>query len=238
MWQVATFQPVGLFSLRPYNATTSGGKTLLVPSPFAVKMALLDVIFREEGRSAAEQEWNALRSLEIAIRLPQRLVVNHTFVKILRLKKGGASDSSGTGLVTPLGNTIAFREYVGFGGPIEVALGGEGAASLALRLARVNYLGKRGGFLQIVAPPRPSATLEAVDGRGWTTLTAEAGEIVMGGTLQPLDDCGPKMTLAHADIYSSKRLTVNRDEGRVIRPIVLPVRAISSGRSFTLYEHL
>ena len=84
MWHVATFLPVGLFSLRPYNATTSGGKTLLVPSPFAVKMALLDVLFREQGRAAAEAQWRALRDLEVAVRLPARLVVNHTFVKVLR----------------------------------------------------------------------------------------------------------------------------------------------------------
>lgn len=238
MWHVATFLPVGLFSLRPYNATTSGGKTLLVPSPFAVKMALLDVLFREQGRAAAETHWPALRDLDIAIRLPERLVVNHTFVKILRPKKRGASDDSGTGLLAPLGNTIAFREYVWFGGPLELAIGGEQSDELATLLLQMNYLGKRGGFLQLAAPPQSVEVLPANDSHPWTILTAQNPAFVAGGTLQPLDDCGQKMTLAHADIYSGKRLGLNREDGRVIRPVVLPVRAVSSSRSFTLYKHL
>ncbi len=46
MWLIATYQPTSLFSLRPANATTSGGKTLLTPTPFALKMALLDAAIR------------------------------------------------------------------------------------------------------------------------------------------------------------------------------------------------
>ena len=102
---------------------------------------------------------------------------------------------------------------------------------------QVNYLGKRGGFLQLAAPPQAMDTLPT-HGETWTILTAKDPAFVMGGTLQPLDDCGEKMTLSHADIYSGKRLGLNREDGRVIRPIVLPVRAVSSSRSFTLYQHI
>lgn len=239
MWQVVSFLPVGLFSLRPYNATSSGGKTLLVPTPFAVKMALLDVLFREQGSAAAERWWPSVRALSVALRLPRRVVVNHTFVKILRTKKNGASDDNGTGLVTPMNNTIAFREYVGFGGAFDLALGGEGNSDLAALLAQVNYFGKRGGFVQLLRPPEPCARLEPTDdGRDWTVLTAEVPSIVMGGTLQPLDDCGPKMSLEQANIYSGARLGLDRADGRLIRPVVVPLRTISSSRSYTLYEHV
>ena len=122
MWLTASFRPVGLFSLRPYNATASGGKSLLVPTPFSVKMALLDVLFRLHGRQKAQNLWPAMRDLQVAIRVPEHVVLNHTFVKILRPKKAGASDKQGTGLMTPMGNTVAFREYVYFAGSFGLAL--------------------------------------------------------------------------------------------------------------------
>ena len=49
MWHIAKYEATSLFSLRPYNATTSGGKTLVTPTPFAFKMALLDVAIRTYG---------------------------------------------------------------------------------------------------------------------------------------------------------------------------------------------
>ena len=49
MWTIARFASTSLFSLRPANATTSGGKSLLTPTPFAIKMSLLDVAIRVYG---------------------------------------------------------------------------------------------------------------------------------------------------------------------------------------------
>jgi hypothetical protein len=223
--------------LRPYNATSSGGKTLLIPTPFSVKMALLDVLFRERGVEQAKRLWPTLRDLEVAIRLPETLVVNHTFVKILRPKKRGASDDTGAGLVTPMSNTIAFREYVYFSGAFELALRGEQLDEVATLLSHVNYFGKRGGFVQLRAAPTQVESLDTGVGEGWTTLTRE-GAFVMGGTLQAMDDCGPKMTLEHADIFSGKRLALHQPNGRIIRHIVLPVQVESSSRSYTLYRRL
>ena len=51
MWVLATYQPTTFFSLKPSNATSSGGKTLLTPTPYAIKMGLLDAAIRTEGIS-------------------------------------------------------------------------------------------------------------------------------------------------------------------------------------------
>ena len=55
MWLVSEYEASALFTLKPATATASGGKTLLVPTPFAIKMALLDVACRLAGRAAAEE---------------------------------------------------------------------------------------------------------------------------------------------------------------------------------------
>ncbi len=56
MWIVAQYLPVAPFSLKPAAATSSGGKTLLAPTPYAIKMALLDVAIRTLGLKALEAQ--------------------------------------------------------------------------------------------------------------------------------------------------------------------------------------
>lgn len=45
LWVTARLTVNTFFSLRPASSTSSGGKTLLTPTPFALKMALLDVAY-------------------------------------------------------------------------------------------------------------------------------------------------------------------------------------------------
>lgn len=236
MWHVATYDSTALFSLRPANATTSGGKTLITPTPFAIKMALLDVAIRVYGRKAGEAWFARLRDLEVAVQLPDNFTVIKTFVKILRPHKGGARDTFGTGLEGPLGNTIAYRELVHYGGALKIAVRdgsgkGEGPPHSAL-LAQIHYLGKRGGFIQYTG-----AVTDADIDPSFTRLDREVSEtFAINGVLQLLDDCGPKMTFAHADIYSGKRIAVGEPNGRLLRSVVLPYRVIRSSRTFDLYE--
>ncbi|MEL6525291.1 MAG: hypothetical protein AAFQ07_06225, partial [Chloroflexota bacterium] len=59
MWVIAEYEATALFSLKPANATSSGGRTLLVPTPFAIKMAILNVVCLVEGVAQADSvcEW-------------------------------------------------------------------------------------------------------------------------------------------------------------------------------------
>lgn len=235
MWHIATYQSTALFSLRPANATASGGKTLITPTPFAVKMALLDVAIRVHGRKAGEAWFPRFRDLEVAVKLPEHLTVIKTFVKILRPHKNGARDTFGTGLEGPMGNTIAYRELVHYGGAIGIAvhdIGQKGEPPpLPSLLAQIHYLGKRGGFMQVV----DFAAVDDIE-PGFTRLDqAVSSAFSIGGMLQLLDDCGPKMTFAHADIYSGKRIGIGKPDGRLLRSVVLPYRVIRSGRTFDLY---
>ncbi|MEN9935149.1 MAG: hypothetical protein RLZZ387_1728 [Chloroflexota bacterium] len=237
MWTVAQYQPTALFSLKPATATSSGGKTLICPTPFALKMALLDAALRTRGEMAVRPLWKDIRDLRIRLQLPERLSVIHTFTKIVRPKKNGPSDDEGVGVPMPLGRTIAYREYVSFGGPIGLAFQMASGELLPQPLAdlfvHITYLGKRGGFMQLLAPPGPQ---EADESQGWVALTADQRSFMLGGTLQMLDDCGPKMTFEQADIYSGKRLTAGKD--RIFRHVVLPYRLARSSRGFSLYERI
>ena len=243
MWIVAEYQPTAFFSLRPQTATTSGGKSLIVPTPFAVKMALLDVAIRTQGLSRGRALFPTIRDLQIAIRLPQRIVVNNTFTKILRLKEIKTKASEKELAIAravaerqwPFQKTIAFREYVQFGGPLTLAFQGMPFEELRPLLVQVNYLGKRGGFMQLLRLPDRTDELPT----GFTVLTESANDAFPLGTLQMVDDCGPSLTLDKANVYErDRRAQIRLGQDRIFHHVVLPCRPVRSSRGFTLYQRI
>ncbi len=248
-WLLATYQPVSLFSLKSALATSSGGKTVLVPTPYAVKMALLSAAIRLRGVAYGRNLFPVLRDLRIGLRVPERLVVINGFGKVRRpweppKQKGSDRDAAeararlkGT---FPWNSTIAYREYVQFGSALEFAFAsasddaaGSDLAAVTPLLCCINYLGRRGGFVQLAGIPEPADELPS----GYHTLTQEgAGAFGLDWTLHTLDDCGPSLTFDQANIYTRERIALGR--GRVLRHIPLPLRLAQSSRSFSLYQRI
>lgn len=233
-WLKATYKSTNFFTLKPANATSSGGKSLLCPTPFAIKMALLDAALRTLGEEQGAALFPTLRDLQIAIRLPSEAVVNNTSIKIMRPHHSDKlKDTTGPGLPPPMGNAIAFREYVSFRGCLDLAFSGLDPETLIHLLIQINYLGKRGSFMQLdQVPQMEHYTHEALLDQKYTLLTEPAQSYEVNGLLQMLDDCSPKMTFAHANIYDQKRI----GKERVIHQVVLPYRLVRSSKSYSYYE--
>jgi hypothetical protein len=225
MWTIARYQPTTFFSLKPHMATSSGGKTLIVPTPFAVKTALLDAAIRTQGLARGHALFSDIRALAIAVRLPRQIVVNNTFIRILRAAR---SPSPGQ---WPYQRTIGFREYVQFGGPLLLAFQGV-LADLVPLLAQINYLGKRGGFFQLLSEPETAEELTD----DFTLLTQGLSGAFPLGTLQMVDDWGDGLSFEHLNIYSDK--SMRSGTHRVFHHVVLPHRPTRSSQGFTLYERI
>lgn len=232
MWTIAEYESTSLFTLKPATATASGGKTLLVPTPYSIKMALLDAACRLEGVAAGEAAWVWLGAVGVALRPPQAVVVNHTFMKLLRPRRNPAAHGSAD--EGYFGRTIAYREYAYLHGPFALALLTDTEAqadSVGRWLLNVNYLGRRGGFVQLVASPHRADTLPD----DFIRLDAPADAFSLGGTLlTQLDDVGDGLTFARANIYTSDKITLGKH--RVLRHITLPYRRVASSRRYTHYE--
>jgi hypothetical protein len=54
----ALFRPTALFSLRDSNSTSSGAKSLLLPSPYSIKMALISQAISLGGEDFEKQPNN------------------------------------------------------------------------------------------------------------------------------------------------------------------------------------
>ena len=87
MWATGVFHQVSLFSLKPADTTSTGGRSLLIPTPFSIKMALLDVALRTYGLNAGVELFPTIRDLAIAMSLPQCIIVNNCFVRILKPRR-------------------------------------------------------------------------------------------------------------------------------------------------------
>lgn len=253
MWLLAVYHQVSLFSLKPADATSTGGRSLLVPTPFSIKMALLDGALRLYGTEAGSQHFELLRDLTIAISPPPQIVVNNCFMRIHKPRReksgpGEAADTSGDEeqqtTPGPFIRTVAFREYVYYNGPL--ALGVELKDEqhidvLTTLFAQVTYLGKRGGFFQLDSPPQTSADLPVRQGYVLITTPADASSTdAAPAILQVLDDCGPTLDFTRASVYAerSRSTAIRLGKERILRHVVLPYRLARSSRGFSLYARI
>jgi hypothetical protein len=233
MWLIARYEMVSLFSLKLSSATASGGKTLLAPTPYAMKMALVDCACRILGINEARRHWPLICNLRVALHPAKQVVVSNLFQRVLRPRRNPAS--TGDPDTGPFQRTIGYREYAQLIGPLEIGLGWEGEEPVSWLndlLMNLNYLGKRGSFIQLLEPP----SLETDIPVGFIELTREQHSFLANGTLQLLDDCAHDLPFEKIDIYSGIRLKTGID--RIVRSIVLPYRMARSSKSFTLYERL
>lgn len=237
MWLIAEYKPVTLFSFRSGMATSSGAKSLFLPTPFAVRTAILDAAIRTNGVAAGRTAFDWIKGLSIAVRPPERVVVTNLFAKILKpTRKKGAEKA--------MDRTIAFREYAQLETSVALAfnLADERVGDLTTFLAQINYFGKRGGFFQLTAAPRIVEELPEgfvpMDGvyvQG-TRVNGQAGGAFVAGVIQMMDDWGETLTYSKANIFSDEKIILGKD--RVRKGVVLPYRLLRSSKSFSYYERI
>lgn len=242
MWITAHYLPVSFFSLKPAGVTSSGGKTLLVPTPFSIKMALLNAAMYSRGREEGERLFPFLRDSSLYLEPPEEILVLKSFSKIRRELKDKANPEKAQRARErkeyPMQPTIAYREYVSYTGILRLACQIQDDSPLVPLLpellTQINYLGKRGGFLQITG--QPLVSIEQPQGHFVSLTATYPQDFELEGTLQMLDDCGPDMTFAKANIYDNAKMMLHRD--RVLRHIVLPYKQIRSSRSYSWYQRI
>ena len=237
-WLIARYQPVSLFSLKHGEATSTGGKSLLLPTPFAIRTALLDIAIRVRGVAYGPEAFDHIKALQLAIRPPQRAAVTNLFAKVLKPERN--PEERGRAMQ----QTIAFREYVHLEGALELVLGGEAEhlQETAWLLPHLSYLGKRGSFFQLLELPETIETPGTQPPAGFTALVAwnQADEEKTKpftfplGCIQRLDDWGPELTFERANIYTRDKIRPARD--RIRFDVVLPYQLVRAGRGFAVYE--
>lgn len=229
---LAKYRPTGLFSLKSSATTSSGAKTLLVPTMYAVKMALVDAAFRsgEDGERVFEE----IKGLEIRFKPPEHAAVTHGFIKIQRERE--VKDKKNLQAIElkakqPFYPTVAYREFCSFTGDLTVAVKVEERSSLLENLFPiVGYFGKRGSFFQFT----DMEYSDRLPGNFTFSLSKPPSEFRLDVIVQPLDDLGAKATFDAINTYSTGKAKLGRD--RIIVQTAIPYKLASSSRGYSLYR--
>jgi hypothetical protein len=225
MWLVARFLPASLFSLRSSTATSSGGRTNLVPTMYAIKLALVDAAFR--AGNDGEAIFELVKPLTIRIEPPPQAVVSNTLIKVQREPK---ERKSGPAFIP----SVAYREFCYFSGDLGIAFdtGGvppERITELRGHLPLLSYFGKRGSFFQL-RDLSELAELPASFGH----VPGDGHDFSPDMIIQYLDDIAPTATFDRINTFSGSPARVQRD--RILVPVALPYRRVASSRGYTWYE--
>lgn len=212
------YQPTNLFSLKESNSTNSGAKSLLIPSPYSIKMALFNQAITIDGKDIFKEkkskEFSFIKDSTIEYRVSGSFCVNNCFVTIQSLRDGAYRGKP------------SFREYIYLSDNIEIIFGVKNEESkqyLKKYLHRINYFGKRGCFFQFVGyrdnPSEPNVN------------EFNASEF-SAGVLQEFDDISSKADFNNVDNFDSANAK------RYKKILVIPVQKINSSKSYTHYRYL
>jgi hypothetical protein len=229
-WLVAEYQPTALFSLKISLATSSVGKTLVVPTPYSIKMALVDAAFRA-GLSDVDCA-DFLRSLvavDLRIAPTDAAAVTHTFVKVRQ-------ESRDADPLVPYIASIAYREVAHHHGrwlwAFDLAAGDDRLAERLVRLApHVGYIGKRGSFVQFLGLSRLT---ELSDRFTQPVQNEQPWSPPPRAHVVALDDFGPEADLETLSSFTDR--SPRRDRHRKFVDTFVPVGLVNTGPGFSEYR--
>jgi hypothetical protein len=211
----AIYKPTAMFSLRDSNSTSSGAKSLFLPSPYSIKMAFLNQAISLGGEDFNENKkhFEIIRDACISYNIKGNFCVNNCFVKIQKQRD-----------IDPFKATVSFREYIYIDDRIEIIFevkDNDDVRFLKKYLHRINQLGKRGCFFQFVNYNDSPSEPNVVD---------FASKNISSGLLQEYDDFDNKLTFDNINSYSNTKTT------RIKKTLVLPLKCSNSSKSYSNYK--
>lgn len=211
----AIYKPTALFSLRDSNSTSSGAKSLFLPSPYAIKMAFISQAISLGGEDFNNEDlFSAIRDAKIDYHINGNFCVNNCFVKVQKQRDK-----------EPFKSTVSFREYVYLDGDIELIFdtgNTDGNAEFLKKyLHTINYFGKRGCFFQFV---------HYNDNPNEPNVNQFNAKQLSCGLLQEYDDFDKSVSFDKVNSYSEAATKRNKSV------LVLPITKCSSSKSYTSYK--
>jgi len=226
-WLVFDYLPTALFSLKMSLATSSVGKSLLVPTPYAIKMSIVDAALRTGWGRDVGVLVRELAKTGLRIGVPERATVTHTIVKIRQEPKDKKQGP-------PYISAVAYREFVHYRGLLRWAFdmtswSDEMTAAVIDLAPAVNYIGKRGSFIQYVGVSRlPELTAEFTQ-----PVMTDGLRVISRAHITTLDDFGPDANLDALNSYNDA--PIKRDRHRKFVETVVPLGVVNVGPGFTEY---
>lgn len=223
-WIRAQLEFAGFFSYRVPGSSPSYALCSPVPSPAAVRLALVDAVIRHKGSVAAGRDFfQAVREARLELEPPLRIASMRCFLKRLKpAKEKGASVLESTGT----------REYCLMDGPLVVWVECEERQRVIEAFRWLRRLGTSDSLLTCTTgtgTPDPSLLIRQADG---STPTGD----LAGRPVYALHELDPA-----ADFDDVNPWAGNRRKSRkpfLKRFYILPLRRERAGENWVLYRRV
>lgn len=228
MWLIVKYLPTTLFSLRKSDATNTAAKSLIAPSPYSIKMALLNSIITFDSLKKAKENFDFIKSLEIQYALSKYICINNCFIKI---QKQPHSDKLKTNPSLAFDSSIGFREYIFFNDKINIAFKiehKEQKGFLDMYLRKINYFGKRGCFFQYIESSIIQTKKLPTNYSDY--FNKESLNLSIDGLIMKMDDFDPKVKFNEVNTFTNNK--TKREE----RIYYFKYENIKSSKQYTLLK--
>jgi hypothetical protein len=231
-WLVFRYAPVALFSLKMSRATSTAGKTLLTPTPYAVKMAFVDAALRHGLAGDPDELIKRLARASVRIGVPEHACVTGTIQSVRQETREGERKRN-PHLAWYRAN-IAMREFVHFQGDLRLAFDLETCQAELPEMLRqiapaINYLGKRGSFFQYLG----CLEWRDLDSTFTQPVDEDGGGATIGGQRAALDDFGAAASFEALNSFSASEM--KWEIHRKFVETAIPLKVHNTGPSFTHY---
>ncbi len=224
MWLEIEYVPTSLFSFKDIKATNTAATSLLFPTPFGVKMALISEAIKKFDLEKGKYVFKLVKEKEIKYNLPEEAVVNKTFGRIndLRNKIGRSKP--------------AYREYVYFNGSLRLAINTDDLSQEAINLlkllfVRINYFGKKGSFMQF----KKSKITEDLNDNYLKLMNEGKIDFKFKSIVQQTEDIPSDASFEAINIYNENE-NLSRDNNE--RLYVVNIEKTLSGDGYQYYKIL
>ena len=247
MWLEIIYKPTSLFSLKLSGSTNSAGKSLPCPSPYAVKMALLNAIITYNSLENAKKQFNLIRDLDLSFSLPKSFVINNCMIRINKIKRNEFSRKEKEKLRSdgfskddikkmeikrrisdPFQSVVAFREYIYLSDSIYIAIDIANMSDVTVQFlqkwfAQINYFGKKGCFFQL----SDFNVTESLSNKYIKIFNKS----FQPGIMFPMDDIDKNAEFKNMDNYNSKAKAK-----RIEKVYIFSYRQVEANKNYTFFE--
>ena len=223
-WVKLTLHFPSFFSYRIPDYSSQYALSVPLPSPSAIKLAVVATAIRATGNIAeGERVFYAVRDADVRITLPEQIAINSVLIKRLKKKKNPTE-------LETFERTFGVREYVFFPDDINLFVSCDDICIATKYFVMLRYLGSSDSMLyvkrveQIEKPPENA--IRAITDKEFAETISKESCVVY-----PVKDISKKATFEQINPYSGK-------SGRNVfeRKYYLIKAKIKKGKNWKIFE--
>lgn len=210
---LAKVQFASFFSYRVPNFSSQYALSSLLPSPLAVKLALVSTAIQDKGRGFGKEIFDLIKNTQIGFKINGRVISNNFLIKRLKAKKGGRD----------LEETFGVRGYIFFEFPLEIWIE-KNTEELKEILQKVRYLGSSDSLCTVQVEEKDNVPNNLVFAK------KDFNQNFKNSLIIPTVDLSEKDTFEDIDIYSRRKPKLENKFYQI------PIKKIEQSSSWAVYE--